>query len=253
MTDPVDALVADLLSRSEKEWELLIIADWPIYSVSGWPMERHAPFAPALPPEEWCRGVRDQREAVFKELRKAGRGAAIDAAEERAKPASSQAAVGAAKYWTDMLGMPMHVQAAKSVLWIVALYPDLTNRSSEPYGRPTRPLRPSSSASSASTFRRGQTQSQPPPRQRGCLAGSSAAGRSPTAPSIRELCSRGGRRSGCAEQSAGWSIGMVSSELDEGQRLLRHSGTTWVHGVGGGATGGFTPCPPESKCDPALF
>jgi hypothetical protein len=128
VTDPVDALVADLLSRSEKEWELLIIADWPIYSVSGWPKERLAPFAPVLPPESWCRGVRDQREAVFRELRKLGRGAAIDAAEERAKKASTEAAVNAASKWTDMLGIPMHVQAAKSVLWIVALYPDLTNR-----------------------------------------------------------------------------------------------------------------------------
>ena len=109
MTDPVDALVADLVSRSEKEWELLIIADWPTYSISAWPKERHAPFAPALPPESWCRGVRDQREAVFKELRKLGRGAAIDAAEERAKKASTEAAVNAAGKWTDMLGMPMHV------------------------------------------------------------------------------------------------------------------------------------------------
>jgi hypothetical protein len=135
VTDPVDALVADLLARSEKEWELLIIADWPTYSVSAWPKERHASFAPALPPEEWCRSVRDQRQSVFKELRKAGRGAAIDAAEERAKPASSEAAVGAAKYWTDMLGLPMHVQAAKSVLWIVALRPDLTNRQFPARGR----------------------------------------------------------------------------------------------------------------------
>lgn len=128
MTDPVDALVADLLSRSEKEWELLIIADWPIYSVSAWPKDRHAPFAPVLPPEPWCRGVRDQREAVFKELRKRGLEATLQAAEERAKNASTEAALGAASKWTDLLGMPMHVQAAKSVLWIVALYPDLTNR-----------------------------------------------------------------------------------------------------------------------------
>lgn len=128
MADAVDALVADLLSRSEKEWELLIIADWPTYSVSRWPKERHAPFAQGLPPESWCRGVRDQREAVFKELRKLGRGAAIDAAEDRAKKASTKAAIDAAGHWTDIDGLPMHVQAAKSVLWIVALYPDLSNR-----------------------------------------------------------------------------------------------------------------------------
>ena len=128
MTDPVDALTADLLTRSEREWELLIIADWPTYSVSGWPKDRHAPFAPALPPESWCRGVREQREAVFQELRKRGLGATVEAAEERAKKASTEAAVGAASKWTDMLGLPMHVQAAKSVLWIVALHPDLTNR-----------------------------------------------------------------------------------------------------------------------------
>ncbi len=128
MTDAVDALTADLMTRSEREWELLIIADWPIYSVSGWPKDRHAPFAPALPPESWCRGVREQRESVFQELRKRGQGATIQAAEERAKEASTEAALGAATKWTDMLGMPMHVQAAKSVLWIAALYPDLTNR-----------------------------------------------------------------------------------------------------------------------------
>lgn len=128
MSDPVDALAADLLGRSEREWELLIIADWPTYSVSGWPKDRHAPFAPALPPEAWCRSVRDQREAVLQELRKRGLGPGIQAAEERAKKASTEAALGAASKWTDMLGMPMHVQAAKSVLWIAALHPDLTNR-----------------------------------------------------------------------------------------------------------------------------
>jgi hypothetical protein len=128
MPDPFDALVADLRTRSEREWELLIIADWPTYSVSEWPKERHAPFAPALPPDKWCRDVRDMRAAVLKELRKAGRGGAIAAAEKRATEASSRLAIDTAGSWTDMLGLPMHAQAAKSVLWIVALYRELNGR-----------------------------------------------------------------------------------------------------------------------------
>ncbi len=128
MTDPFDALVANLGSRSQREWELLIIADWPTYSVSGWPTARHAPFAPALPPDNWCRDARNHREGVFKELRKAGRGAAIDAAEERAKKASTRLAIDTAGKWTDYVGLPMYKQAAQSVLWIVALYPELNFR-----------------------------------------------------------------------------------------------------------------------------
>lgn len=125
-TDVVQLLAADLRARSQLEWELLIIADWPFYSVSSWPKERHGPFAPGLPPERWCRGVREARAAVFTELRKQSKGAAIEAAEERAKVASRSCVMDAV-VWTDFVGLPMHVQAAKSVLWYAALYPDLTD------------------------------------------------------------------------------------------------------------------------------
>lgn len=128
MTDPFDTLAADLRCRSQKEWELLIIADWPNYSASAWPKVRHAPFAAALPPEKWCQEVRKQRQAVSKELQKAGRATAITDAEGRAMKASTDATIDTAGKWTDMLGLPMYVQAAKSVLWIIALHPQLTTR-----------------------------------------------------------------------------------------------------------------------------
>jgi hypothetical protein len=128
MPDVVDALVEDLAARSQLEWELLIIGDWPTYSASAWPKNRHQPFAPALPPEPWCRQVRAARDEIFTQLQKAGHGPALKAAEERAKVASTNAAVATAGKWTDFEGMPMHVQAAKSVLWFAALYPTLTNR-----------------------------------------------------------------------------------------------------------------------------
>lgn len=128
MTDAIDALATDLAGRTEREWELLIIADWPIYSVSAWPKDRHAPFVQGLPPESWCRSVREQRESVLQDLRKRGLETNLQAAEERAKEAAIRTALAAASKWTDVRGMPMHVQAAKSVLWIAALYPDLTNQ-----------------------------------------------------------------------------------------------------------------------------
>jgi hypothetical protein len=126
MTDVFDALTADLRRRSEKEWELLIVADWPFYAVSSWPKGRHSPFAGVLPPEKWCKDVRSKRQRVMEELLKSGRRSAVDVAEARASEAASRVAIDAAGKWTDMLGLPMHVQAAKSVLWVVALHPELT-------------------------------------------------------------------------------------------------------------------------------
>jgi hypothetical protein len=146
MSDAVDALAALLGTKGSLEWEVLIIGDWPEYSVSQWPKARHAPFAPILPPEDWCERVRADRRNVMDRLRTSGRTSALEAAEARAISVASTVAVHTAGAWADMLGLPMHVQAARSVLLTAALYPVLSDAEFaalwEPYSSVAGYLRP---------------------------------------------------------------------------------------------------------------